>query len=117
MNDYWLSAEGVCWRTEVVAWLFIPNQERWERMLEGTYDPEEEEKTGKRATTTKRKRKGNVEAHRVICASWVASVEVDAENALNGLKAMPDLRYRRLSGRRGFSCTQPITCHQPNPSQ
>lgn len=94
LNEYWLAEEGLCWRTEVVAWLTILTRDQWERMLEGQYDPEEEgENEAKTAATTKKRQKngeGPIKAHRIICASWIAKVEADAKNALRVLHGMTD---------------------------
>lgn len=94
LGEYWLAGEGLCWRTEVVAWLSILSRDQWERMLEGQYDPEEEEENAANAgAATNKKRKkglGLVKAHRVICASWIARVEADAKTALRILQGMTD---------------------------
>jgi hypothetical protein len=89
LGDYWLTKDGVCWRTEVVAWLSILSKAQWKSMIEGIYDPEQEEHAGKGSTTSKRKRDGHVRAHRTICAGWVAKVEADAAVTLRDLEDPP----------------------------
>lgn len=97
MNEFWLSANSICYCSEVVAWLSILDAEQWHDMLEGQYDPETDQnpaETGKRTAEgqCKRVRRGeaNSKSHRTICASWAAKVVADAECAIADLAAMTD---------------------------
>ena len=102
LNDYWLTKDGVCWRTEVVGWLSVLSQNQWESMLEGNYDPEADETIGKHQVSEKkilkRKRQGLVAAHRLICASWIARVEKDARVSLKGLSTMSMAEVLQILG-------------------
>ncbi|KAK5046564.1 hypothetical protein LTR84_007325 [Exophiala bonariae] len=40
LGNYTLTAQGLCWRTEVVSWLGILSRNQWFRFIEGTLTPE-----------------------------------------------------------------------------
>ena len=103
LNDYWLSASGVCYRSEVVTWLSILSIEEWHDMIEGRYDPESDSTevgTGKRDIEGQlsHARRGEIlcKSHRVIIASRVARIAKDAENALELSAGMTQRNIRRL---------------------
>jgi len=95
LGEYWLGAEGVCWRTEVVAWLSVLNAEEWQRLLDGSFDPHGRTKEVKERNLS---RKDNMEvvmysetptsrAKRKI-VEWILQVRREAENSLRGLHSM-----------------------------
>lgn len=105
LGQYWLAADGVCYRTEVVAWLSILKLDKWQAMLSGSYDPEDDAETMRSAKRNSngepvhpRTGRANLKAHRIICASWVAKVETDARNALRMLRTCSEEELEILLG-------------------
>lgn len=94
MDEYWLSASGICYRTEVVAWLCVLPRDDWLAMLEGKYDPEDDQSLAQNGKRTidghKKQAQSRLKAHRIICATWVDRVETDASAALQELECMSE---------------------------
>jgi hypothetical protein len=102
LGDYWLTAEGVCYRTQVVAWMSLLDRDKWQQMLLGHYDPEKYPLPSvghTRLSNGDRKgRRDPVLAHRLLCAGWVRKVQSDAAKALESLRAMSDSEILRVLG-------------------
>jgi hypothetical protein len=93
LGEYWLNAGGVCYRSEVVAWMLTLESKKWHAMLAGTYDPETDVMTDE---SGEREHKGqqrkarpggakNVRSHRNPCATWASNVAQDCDAALSQL--------------------------------
>ncbi|EXJ90038.1 hypothetical protein A1O3_03106 [Capronia epimyces CBS 606.96] len=111
LGDYWLKPDGLCWRSEAVAWLDILTPSQWHRFLEGKYDPAvadrqfaaqgDETKVNGANNNRKRKRKSNETSGAAKATSapkqapserakrrqlaWLASIAGVAEHSLRGL--------------------------------
>jgi hypothetical protein len=102
LGEYWLTAEGVCYRSQVVAWMTLLDRDKWQQMLLGHYDPEKRplpSTAPKRLSNGDRKGKHDAGlAHRLLCAGWVKKVQSDAKEGLDRLRAMSDSEILQLLG-------------------
>lgn len=100
LGNYTLTAEGLCWRSEVVCWLGLLSRNQWFRFIEGTLTPETVDRLhldNMRAGTAKR-RKGNdttiaAQVDAVLPSAkarekqirWLSQMKAQAEVSLDGL--------------------------------
>ena len=96
LGEYWLRSDGVCWRTEAVAWMRCLTEDQFVRMVQEGWDPAEVEQGSQqvkrnlggargavhRETRTKEVKKRVVE--------WIVEAKEEAEASLRGLNEMPD---------------------------
>ncbi|KPI43726.1 Ribosomal lysine N-methyltransferase set11 [Cyphellophora attinorum] len=98
LGQYWLNASGVCYRSQVVAWMFLLDLRKWHAMLAGKYDPdrENEGRQGQVRSSSDRM----TEAHLSLCAKWALKVVEDCDAALSTLNGMSSQTILELLGDR-----------------
>lgn len=104
LGKYTLTAEGFCWRSEIVSWLGVLSKTQWFRFLDGTLTPETADRLHleKLRTMAVKRRKGNDAAiaqgdnampsakAREKQIHWVAQLKAQAEVTLEGLAILSE---------------------------
>ncbi|KEF58020.1 uncharacterized protein A1O9_05943 [Exophiala aquamarina CBS 119918] len=99
LGNYMLTAEGFCWRSEVVSWLGTLSRTQWLRFVEGTLTPETADRlhVEKMRTGAAKRRKGNdaavAQGDAVVPSAkarekqlhWLALLKAQVEVSLEGL--------------------------------
>lgn len=112
LGDYTLTANGLCWRSEVVSWLRILSRNQWFRFIEGTLTPEAIDRLHiqKMGNGSVKRRKGNnaavaaqtdvdtvlpsVEA-RETQIHWLSQLEIQAELSVQGLTLLGQSAFEK----------------------
>jgi hypothetical protein len=93
-GEYWLRNDGVCWRTEVVAWLTVLTEQEWIKMVQEGWDPVEIEpansqvkrKQGGVTRMVQRERRATMQKQ--IIVTWLMTAMEEVESSLRGLSGL-----------------------------